>query len=161
MLNLKTCIYIIHLLETTTPTVIMPRHQQHVVQSDEEHYTPPTPRSPNEEHHGKIEAWFEGHEDNIQVFLIEMTRKHINIPKVLRYSWLRTKGFESVFQQLKHQRLKTFLELSRKIYPDCVKVSLTNLQFKNDVLLSSVKGVHMEISKKALKDLAGLNIIGV
>jgi len=61
----------------------MHHHQWKATQFDEEHSTPPTPRSPNQEHHGRIEAWFEGHEDNIQVFLIEMTRKEINIPKVL------------------------------------------------------------------------------
>ena len=99
-------------------------------QSDDEHSTPPTPRSPNHESHGRSESWFEDHEDNIQVFLIEMNRKHISIPKVLRFSWLRTEGFESLFQQLKHQKLKSFLELSGKIYPDLVKVFFTNLESK-------------------------------
>jgi len=139
----------------------MPRHQQRVTQSDDEHSTPPTPRSPNQEHHGRIEAWFEDHKDNIQVFLIEMKRKQISIPKVLRFSWLRDKGFESLFQQLKHQRLKSFLELSGKIYPDLVKVFFTNLEFKNDMLLSSIKGFHMEINKKAWKDVVGLKLTGV
>jgi len=60
--------------------------------------------------------------DNIQVFLIEMNKKEITIPKVVRFSWLRAEGFESLFQQLKHQRLKLFLELSGKIYSDLVKV---------------------------------------
>jgi len=100
----------------------MPRRSQRANQSDDEHSTPPTPRSPNHECHGRIEACFEDHEDNIQVFLIEMNRKQINIPKVLRFSWLRAEGFESLFQQLKHQNLKCFLELSGKIYPDLVKV---------------------------------------
>jgi len=90
----------------------MPHHQQRPSQSDDEHFTPRTPRSPNQEHHARIEAWFEDHEDNIQVFLIEMNRKQISIPKVLRFSWLRAGGFESLFQQLKHQRLKSFLEIS-------------------------------------------------
>jgi len=76
-----------------------------------------------------MEAWFEGNEENIQAFLIEMTRKLINIPKVM------------VFFYMKHQKLKTFLELSTKIFPDLVKVFFINLQLKNDVLLSSVKGV--------------------
>jgi len=58
----------------------MPRHQQRAIQSDDEHYTPPTLRSPNHKNHGRIEAWFEDHEDNIQVFLIEMNRKQISIP---------------------------------------------------------------------------------
>jgi len=51
------------------------------------------------------------------VFLIEMNKKKINIPKVLRFSWLKAEGFEILFQQLKHKRVNTFLELSRKIYP--------------------------------------------
>jgi len=98
----------------------MPRRSQRATQSDDKHSIPPTPRSPNHESHKIIEAWFEDHEDNIQVFLIEMNRKQINIPKMLRLSWLRAEGFESLFQQLKHQKLKSFLELSRKIYPDLV-----------------------------------------
>jgi len=95
------------------------------------------------------------------VFLIKMNKKQISIPKVLRFSWLRAEGFESLFQQLKHQRLKTFLELSGKIYPDLVKVFFTNLELKNDVLMSSIKGVRMEINKKAWKDVAGLKSKGV
>jgi len=89
----------------------MPHPSQRATQSDHEHSTLPSPRSPNHESHGRIEAWFEDHEDNIQVFLIEMNRKQISIPKVLRFSWLRAEGFESLFQQLKYQKLKTFLEL--------------------------------------------------
>jgi len=63
------------------------------------------------ENHGRIEAWLEDHEDNIQVFFIEMNRKQISIPKVLRFSWPRAEGFESLFQKVKHQRLKSLLEL--------------------------------------------------
>jgi len=66
----------------------MPHRQQHIAQSDGEHFTPPSPSSPIQDH-GRIEAWFERHRDNIQVFPIEMTRKQISIPKVLRHSWLR------------------------------------------------------------------------
>jgi len=64
----------------------MPPRQQRATQSDDEHFIIPTPRSPNQENQGRIKAWFEDHEDNIQVFLIEMNRKQINIPKVLRFS---------------------------------------------------------------------------
>ena len=134
----------------------MSRHQQRATQLDHEYSTPPTPRSPNQENHGRIEAWFKDHEDNTQVFLIEMNKKEISIPKVLRFLWLRVEGFESLFQKLKHQRLKSFLELSRKIYPDFVKVFFTNLEFKSDVLLSSIKGVRMKTNKKAWKDVVGL-----
>jgi len=136
-------------------------HRQRATQADDEHSNPPTLRSLNPENHEGIEAWFEDHEDNIQVFLIEMNRKQINIPKVLRFSWLRAKGFENLFQQLKHQMLKSFLELSGKIYPDLVNVFFTNLEFKNDMLLSSIKGILMEINKKTWKDVTGLKSRGV
>jgi len=43
----------------------MPRRQQRAAQSYDEHFTPPTPRSPNQEHNGRIEAWFKDHEENI------------------------------------------------------------------------------------------------
>ena len=57
--------------------------------------------------------------------------------------------------------MKSFLELSEKIYPDLVKVFFTNLEFKNDVLISSIKGVQMEINKRAWKDVVGLKPRGV
>jgi len=69
--------------------------------------------------------------------------------------------FESLFQQLKHQKLKSFLEVLGKIYLDLVKVFFTNLEFKNDVLLSSIKGVRMEINKRSWKDVVGLKSRGV
>jgi len=46
--------------------------------------------------HGKFEAWFEGYEDRIQSFLIEITRKQIIIRKVLCFSWLRVENFEAL-----------------------------------------------------------------
>ena len=42
-----------------------------------------------------------------------------------------------------------------------MKVVFSNLEFKNDVLLSSIKGVQMEINKRALKDMVGLKPRGV
>ena len=74
---------------------------------------------------------------------------------------MKVEGFESLFNQLKHQKLKSFLELSGKIYPDLVKVFFSNLEFKNDVLLSSIKGVQMKINKRAWKDVVGLKPRGV
>jgi len=85
-----------------------------------------------------------------------MTRKKINIPKVLCFFWLKTKNFEGLHQQLKHQKLRSILELSGKTCPDLVKVLFTNLQFNNGVLMSYVKGMQLEISKKARKEVVGL-----
>jgi len=47
-------------------------HKQRNTQFDEEISTPLTLSSPIIENHGRLEAWFEGHEDRIQVFLIEI-----------------------------------------------------------------------------------------
>jgi len=60
---------------------------------------------------------------------------------VLRFSWLRAENFEALQQHLKSQKLKTFLELLGKIYPNLMKVFFANLKFNNGILKSSVKGV--------------------
>jgi len=52
--------------------------------------------------------------------------------------------------------LKTFLELSGKVYPDLVKLFYTNLKFSNGILKTSVKGVEMEITRQTWKDVVGL-----
>ena len=105
---------------------------------------------------GRLEIWFEGHEDRIEIFLIEINRKQIIIHKVIRMSWLRAENFGNLEQHLKTQKLKTFLELSGKVYPDLVKVFYANLKFNNGVLKSSVKGVEMEITMQTWKDVAGI-----
>jgi len=75
-------------------------------------------------------------------------------PKVLCMSWPRAENFETLNQHLKSKKLKTFLELSGKIYPDLVKVFYVNLKFSNGILKSSVKGVEMEINRQTWKDMA-------
>ena len=62
-------------------------------------------------------------------------------------SWLRAENFGNLEQHLKAQKLKTFLELSGKVYLDLVKVFYANLKFSNGILKTSVKGVEMEITK--------------
>jgi len=54
--------------------------------------------------------------------MIEINRKQMILPKVIRMSWLRVENFGTLEQHLKAQKLKTFLELSGKVYPDLVKV---------------------------------------
>jgi len=70
--------------------------RQRKTPSDDENSTPPTPSSPNALNHGRIEVWFEGHEDRIQTFLIEINRKQIILPK-----WLRVENFGTLEQHLK------------------------------------------------------------
>ena len=80
---------------------------------------------------------------------------------MIRISWLRVENFGTLEQHLKAQKLKTFLELSGKVYPDLVKVFYANLKFSNGILKTSVKGVEMEISRLTWKDVAGLRQRGV
>jgi len=53
-----------------------------------------------------------------------------------------------VNELLKHQKLEGFLNLSRNLYPDLVKVFLTNLWFDDDVIYFQVKGVDMAITNE-------------
>ena len=103
---------------------------------------------------GRLEVWFEGHEDRIQTFLIEINRKQIILPKVIHISWLGAENFGNLKQHLKAKKLKTFLECSGKVYPDLVKVSYANLKFSNGILKISVKGVEMEITRQTWKEVA-------
>jgi len=57
---------------------------------------------------------------------------------------------------LKEQLLRRFLELSGNIYPDLVRVFYTNLQFNGDILVSHVKGVHLEITNEVWTAMTGL-----
>ena len=139
----------------------MPRRQTRRPREEEAHSTPPTPNSPIQGNHGRIEAWFDGCEENIQAFLMEFNRKQVCVPRWLRYSWLRDEGFGAILANLKHQKLKAFVELSGQIYPDLVKVFFTNLLFKNNVLLTHVKGVRIEITHQVWKDVVGFKPRGV
>jgi len=62
--------------------------------------------------------------------------------RVLHFSWWRAKNFEALHQQLRTQKLKAFLEISGKIYPNLVNVLYDNLKFSDDVLKYSVKGME-------------------
>jgi len=110
---------------------------------------------------GRLEVWFQDHEDRIQAFLIEINRKQIILPKVNRMSWQRVENFGNLEQHLKGKKLKTFLELSGKVYPDLVNVFYANLKFSNGILKTSVKGVEMEITRQTGNDVVGLRQSGV
>ena len=38
---------------------------------------------------GVLENWFVGDEEAITAYIHEMSRKYINIPKVLKFTWLK------------------------------------------------------------------------
>jgi len=82
----------------------MPRRQR-TTSSDEEISTPPTSSSLISLNHGRLEEWFEGHEDRIQNVLIEINMKQMILPKVICMSWLRTKNFGTLEQYLKAQMI--------------------------------------------------------
>jgi len=56
---------------------------------------------------------------------------------------------------LRTQKLKAFLELSSKIYPDLVKVLYAKLKFSGGVLKYSVKGIQMKITRETWKEVVG------
>ena len=101
------------------------------------------PKSPNHESHGRIEAWFADHEDNIQVFLIEMNRKQISIPKVLLAKGWRL--WEPI-PTTKASKVEVLPWTFRENLSRLDEGVFHQLRVQNDVLLSSIKGVQMEIT---------------
>ena len=103
-------------------------------------------REPTNTNNGVLENWFAGDEEAMTTFIHEMSRKQINIPKVLEFSWLKRKNLEEPRVMLKHQRLKHFLEMTGNVYPHMVKVFYTNLTPEARNLVSYVKGVKLSIT---------------
>jgi len=99
-----------YLLVRAKPRFTMSRRQK-TTPSNEENSILPTLSFPVALNHGRLEVWFEGHEDRIQTFLIKITRKHMIIPKVLCLSWLRAKNFGTIEQHFKSKIFKAFVEL--------------------------------------------------
>ena len=110
---------------------------------------------------GRIESWFNGNQEKMDLFIHEISRKQINISKVVKFSWLDAEGFRGVRKLLQHQKLQKFLELNGRIYPDLIKVFFTNLSFEGSTLKTQVKGVEIEITPTVWKNVAGLKDEGV
>jgi len=81
-------------------------------------------------------------------FIHETSRKKINVPKVLEFSWLSSENLIEAKTFLKHQKLKHFLEMTGNIYPDLVKVFYSNLVQDDKNLVSYVKGVKLKITRE-------------
>jgi len=71
---------------------------------------------------GKLEGWFLGESELINKYLHETSRKIVNTPKLVSFTWMKQQNLSTVRSLLKEQRLKGFLELTGNIYPDLVKV---------------------------------------
>ena len=62
---------------------------------------------------------------------------------------------------LKFQKLDRFLKLSGNIYPDLVKVFLTNMWYDEENIYSQVKGIDMAINEEVWLSVTGLGNDGV
>jgi len=109
---------------------------------------------------GKLEGWFSGEPELINKYLHETSRKIVNTPKLVSFTWMKQQNLTAVRNLLKEQRLKRFLELTGNIYLDLVKIFYTNLQFNGDSLVSHVKGVDMVITNDVWIAVTGLKFFG-
>jgi len=99
---------------------------------------------------GRLEGWFSGDNELIEKYRFETSRKVINNPKVVSFSW-----------SMKEQLLKRFLEMKGNIYSDLIRVFYTNLKFEGNNLVSHVKGVDMEIIHEVWAAVTGLTYAGL
>jgi len=109
---------------------------------------------------GKLEGWFSRDAELINKYLHETSRKSVNTPKLVSFTWIKQQNLSTVRSLLKEQRLKRFLELTGNIYLDLVKVFYTNLKFDSNSLVSHVKGVDMEITNDVCSAVTELKYSG-
>jgi len=109
----------------------------------------------------KLEGWFLGELELIDKYLHETSRKSVNTPKLVSFTWMKQQNLTVVRSLLKEQRQKKFLELTGNIYPDLVKVFYTNLQFNGDTLNSHVKGVDILITNDLWATITRLKFSGL
>jgi len=106
-------------------------------------------------------VWFSGEDEKIEKYLHETSRKTINNPKLISFSWLKEQKLAELRSLLKEQILKRFLEMSRNIYPNLIRVFYTNLQFVGNNLVSHVKGIDMEITHEVWTAIIVLKYVGL
>jgi len=97
----------------------------------------------------------------IDKYHFETSRKVINNPKVVSFSWLKSQKLDDVRNLLKEQMLKRFLEMKGNIYPDLIQVFYTNLKFVDNNLVSHVKDVDMEITHEIWTAVTKLKYVGL
>jgi len=110
---------------------------------------------------GVLEIWFVGDEEGINAYIHEMSRKQINIPKVLDFNWLKSEKLAETRPALKHQKLKKLLELTGNVYPDLVNVFYPNLTLDGKNIVSYVKGIKMKITSEVWNSVAGIKFSGL
>jgi len=75
---------------------------------------------------GYLERWFAGNYESMEEYHREFIRKVIIAPKVLKMLWLKEK-LDDVREALRFKKLEKFVRLSINVFPDLVKVFLTNM----------------------------------
>ena len=110
---------------------------------------------------GILEKWFAGDSEAMTRFIHETSRKQVNAPKVLEFSWLREENLTEAKTLLKHQKLKNFLEMTGNVYPDLVKVFYNNLVQDGKNLVSHVKGLKLKITREIWSDVGGIKYSGM
>jgi len=90
----------------------------------------------------------------------EYSRKAFVSPKFLRMEFLRNENLSEVADVLKFLKLEKFVKLSGNIYPDLVKVFLTNMWIDEGIIYSQVKGVDTTITDEVWLTVAGLRDAG-
>ena len=110
---------------------------------------------------GKLEGWFSRESELINKYLHETSRKSVNTPMLVSFTWMKQQNLSTVRSLFKEKRLKRFLELTGNIYPDLVKVFYNNLQFNGDSLVSHVKRVDIVITNDVWTVVIGLKFSGI
>jgi len=109
---------------------------------------------------GFLARWFTGNMESINEYHREFSQKAFVNPKFLRMEFLRNENLNQVVYILKFQRIECFVKLSGNIYPDLVKVFLTNMWIHDGVIYSQVKEVDMAIMDEVWLSVAGLRDTG-
>ena len=105
---------------------------------------------------GILENWFAGDSEAMTRFIHETSRKQVNVPKVLEFSWLKEENLTEVKTLVKHKKLKSFLEMTGNVYQDLVKVFYSNLIQDGKNFVSHVKGVKLKITREIWSILCGI-----
>jgi len=75
--------------------------------------------------------------------------------------WLKEEKLDEVRVILKFQNLEKFVRLSGNVYPDLVKVFLTNKWYDEDTIYSQVKGMDICINDEVWLEVVGLQNDGI
>jgi len=75
--------------------------------------------------------------------------------------WLKEEKLDDVREALRFQKLEKFVRLFGNVYPDLVKVFLTNMWSVEEVIYSQVKGIDIYINGDVWLAIVGLRNAGI